>query len=259
MVAIVAVRTFGIARPFFRYLERLVSHDAALDDLAVRRTSVYAALVPLTPARLGRRSRSSVLTGVVDDLTDVVEAQVRVTVPLISSALAGLVAVLLTAWFAPAVGLVLAGLSSPSPPPAGWPGCSSYVLATSCSSHAPRCCGSATSWRDRPASCRPSGVRAPRRTGWRRRTTRCGGRCAGRAAAARWWPPPCSSPPPPPPWPPPTWSTRPSRAHRSRRCSSSCRSPSARPWRRWSTRCAPWPGPRAAVCASTPCSTRSRP
>ena len=110
MVAIVAVRTFGIARPFFRYLERLVSHDAALDDLAGRRTSVYAALVPLTPARLGRRSRSSVLTGVVDDLTDVVEAQVRVTVPLISSALAGLVAVLLTAWFAPAVGLVLAGL-----------------------------------------------------------------------------------------------------------------------------------------------------
>ena len=110
MVAIVAVRTFGIARPMFRYLERLVSHDAALDDLAVRRTSVYASLVPLTPARLGRRSRSSVLTGVVDDLTDVVEAQVRVTVPLISSGLAGLVAVLLTAWFAPAVGLVLAGL-----------------------------------------------------------------------------------------------------------------------------------------------------
>jgi ATP-binding cassette, subfamily C, bacterial CydC len=110
LVAIVAVRTFGIARPFFRYLERLVSHDAALDDLAERRTSVYAALVPLTPARLGRRSRSSVLTGVVDDLTDVVEAQVRVTVPLISSALAGLVATLLTAWFDPAVGLVLAGL-----------------------------------------------------------------------------------------------------------------------------------------------------
>jgi thiol reductant ABC exporter CydC subunit len=110
LVAIVAVRTFGIARPFFRYLERLVSHDAALDDLAVRRTSVYAALVPLTPARLGRRSRSSVLTGIVDDLTDVVEAQVRVTVPLISSALAGVVAVLLTAWFDPAVGLVLAGL-----------------------------------------------------------------------------------------------------------------------------------------------------
>ena len=110
LAAIVAVRAFGMARPFFRYLERIVSHDAALADLAERRSSVYAALVPLTPARLGRRSRSQVLTGVVDDLTDVVEAQVRVTVPLVASAVAGLLAAGLTAWFAPAVGLVVVGL-----------------------------------------------------------------------------------------------------------------------------------------------------
>ena len=110
LTAIVAVRAFGIARPFFRYLERIVSHDAALDDLARHRTEVYAALVPLTPARLGRRSRSSVLTGVVDDLTDVVEAQVRVTVPVLSSIIAGLAATLLVAWLSPAVGLVLAAL-----------------------------------------------------------------------------------------------------------------------------------------------------
>jgi thiol reductant ABC exporter CydC subunit len=110
LTAIVAVRTFGIARPFFRYLERIVSHDAALDDLARRRTAVYAALIPLTPARLGRRSRSSVLTGVVDDLTDVVEAQVRVTVPVLSSAVAGVVAALLVTWFAPVIGLVVVGL-----------------------------------------------------------------------------------------------------------------------------------------------------
>ncbi|WP_299443956.1 thiol reductant ABC exporter subunit CydC [uncultured Phycicoccus sp.] len=110
LAAIVAVRAFGMVRPFFRYLERLVSHDAALADLADQRASVYAALVPLTPARLGRRSRSRVLTGVVDDLTDVVEAQVRVTVPVLSSAIAAVVATALAAWFAPAVGLVLAGL-----------------------------------------------------------------------------------------------------------------------------------------------------
>lgn len=80
LAAIVAVRAFGMARPYFRYLERLISHDAALAELADRRVAVFAALVPLTPARLGRRSRSAVLNGVVDDLTDVVEAQVRVTV-----------------------------------------------------------------------------------------------------------------------------------------------------------------------------------
>src|SRR4249919_2687820 len=77
LTAIVAVRAFGIARPVFRYWERLTSHDAALALLAERRTSTYQALVPLTPARLGRRRRSDVLTGVVDDLTDAVDAQVR--------------------------------------------------------------------------------------------------------------------------------------------------------------------------------------
>ena len=110
LTAIVAVRTFGIARPFFRYIERLRSHDVALADLAERRTTVYAGLIPLTPARLGRRARSEVLAGVVDDLTDSVEAQVRVHVPLISSVFAGLVAVVLAAAMWPAVGLVLAGL-----------------------------------------------------------------------------------------------------------------------------------------------------
>jgi ATP-binding cassette subfamily C protein CydC len=110
LTAIVGVRAFGMARPYFRYVERVRSHDAALDELATRRTRTYAALVPLTPARLGRHSRSTVLTGVVDDLTDVVEAQVRVTVPVLSALVAGLLAVLLTALLHPPIGLVLAGL-----------------------------------------------------------------------------------------------------------------------------------------------------
>ena len=111
LTAIVAVRTLGIVRPVFRYWERLVSHDAALASLAERRTAAYAGLIPLTPARLGRRRRSDVLTGVVDDLSDVVDAQVRVTVPVISSLVAGVLAIGLTAWIAPAVGLVLTALA----------------------------------------------------------------------------------------------------------------------------------------------------
>lgn len=110
LAAIVAVRAFGMARPYFRYVERVRSHDEALRDLATRRQRVYAALIPLTPARLGRRSRADVLTGVVDDLTDVVEAQVRVTVPVVASATSGLLAVGLTSALWPPVGLVLAGL-----------------------------------------------------------------------------------------------------------------------------------------------------
>ena len=36
LMAIVAVRAFGIARPYFRYVERVRSHDTVLDDLATR-------------------------------------------------------------------------------------------------------------------------------------------------------------------------------------------------------------------------------
>src|SRR5690606_5235572 len=54
MVAIVGVRTFGLARPALRYAERLLSHDLVLRLLARRRTEVYDALVPLVPGALGR-------------------------------------------------------------------------------------------------------------------------------------------------------------------------------------------------------------
>ncbi len=110
LTAIVAARAFGMARPVFRYWERLTSHDAALALLAERRTSAYEALIPLTPARLGRRRRSDVLTGVVDDLTDVVDAQVRVAVPVISTAVAGCLAIALTTVLSLSVGLVMLAL-----------------------------------------------------------------------------------------------------------------------------------------------------
>lgn len=95
--AIVLVRAFGMARPALRYAERLRSHDAALAHLAGERAEVYAGLVPLTPARLGRRRRSDLLAGVVDDLDDLAFAQVRVIVPLISAVVTALVAALVDA------------------------------------------------------------------------------------------------------------------------------------------------------------------
>ena len=101
LTAIVAVRTFGMARPVFRYWERLRSHDVALADLADRRTTAYERLIPLTPARLGRRGRADLLTGIVDDLSDVVDAQVRVTVPVLSVLVAGVLTTIVST--APAV------------------------------------------------------------------------------------------------------------------------------------------------------------
>lgn len=81
LVAIVAVRAFGIGRPVFRYAERLRSHAAALTMLAERRVQVYEAVVPLTPGRLGKR-RGDVLTSVVDDVDAVLDQELRVMLPL---------------------------------------------------------------------------------------------------------------------------------------------------------------------------------
>ncbi|HEX7537720.1 MAG TPA: thiol reductant ABC exporter subunit CydC [Dermatophilaceae bacterium] len=111
LTAIVAVRAFGMARPVFRYWERLRSHDAALADLAERRTTSYRRLIPLTPARLGRRGRADLLTGVVDDLTDVVDAQVRVTVPIMSALVASIVAAIVLAMLSPVAGLVITAMA----------------------------------------------------------------------------------------------------------------------------------------------------
>jgi thiol reductant ABC exporter CydC subunit len=112
LTAIVAVRTFGMARPLFRYWERLRSHDVALADLADRRTTAYERLIPLTPARLGRRGRADLLTGIVDDLTDVVDAQVRVTVPVLSALIASVLAAIVTAALSPVAGLVIAAMTA---------------------------------------------------------------------------------------------------------------------------------------------------
>jgi ATP-binding cassette, subfamily C, bacterial CydC len=111
LTAIVAVRAFGMARPVFRYWERLHSHDVALADLAERRTTAYERLIPLTPARLGRRGRADLLTGVVDDLTDVVDAQVRVTVPIMSAFVASALATIVLAVLSPVAGLIVGAMT----------------------------------------------------------------------------------------------------------------------------------------------------
>lgn len=107
LVAIVGVRTFGLARPVLRYAERLRSHDAALRLLALRRVRVYDALVPLTPGRLGR-ARGDVLSSVVDDVDCVVDRELRVRMPVRGYAIAAVLATAVATYLLPAAGLVLA-------------------------------------------------------------------------------------------------------------------------------------------------------
>jgi ATP-binding cassette subfamily C protein CydCD len=107
LVAVVGVRAFGLARPVLRYVERLRSHDAALRLLARRRVEVYEALVPLVPARLGRR-RGDALSAIVDDVDSVVDRQLRVRLPLVQLALVMLLATAVAALLHPVAGLVVA-------------------------------------------------------------------------------------------------------------------------------------------------------
>ena len=107
LVAVVAVRTFGLARPVLRYVERLRSHDIALRLLAERRVRVYDAVVPLTPGRLGRR-RGDLLASVVDDVDSVVDRELRVRMPVRSFGLVAVAASVVAAVLLPVAGAVVA-------------------------------------------------------------------------------------------------------------------------------------------------------
>ncbi len=111
LTSIVAVRAFGIGRPIFRYVERVRSHDSALRVLAGRRTDLFAALIPLTPARLGRRRRADLLGAVVHDVDDEVDVQVRAIVPLLAAAMTCLIATLASVVLYPPAALVIIAIS----------------------------------------------------------------------------------------------------------------------------------------------------
>ncbi|MET8520003.1 thiol reductant ABC exporter subunit CydD [Nocardioides sp. NPDC004968] len=103
VAAMVGVRTFGIARPVLRYLERLWSHDSALRLLAKRRVEIYDALVPLVPGALPGR-RGDVLASVVDDVDAVLDEELRVRLPVREYAVVAALAVLAAALIDPVAG-----------------------------------------------------------------------------------------------------------------------------------------------------------
>lgn len=111
LVAVVGVRAFGLARPVLRYVERLRAHDAALRLLARRRVEVYDALVPLVPARLGRR-RGDLLSSVVDDVDSVVDRELRVRLPLVQLCLVLTLAAAVAAVLRPGAALVVLGFGT---------------------------------------------------------------------------------------------------------------------------------------------------
>ncbi len=120
MVAIVAVRTFGLAKGVLRYAERLASHDVALRMLATLRVRLWESLVRLGPAVTGRLRSGELLARLVGDVDAQQDVVVRALVPAASAAVVGIGtavvfgALLPGAGLALAAGLVCAGVVAPA-------------------------------------------------------------------------------------------------------------------------------------------------
>lgn len=109
--AIVGVRAFAIGRAVFRYLERVVGHDAAFRALATLRVSVFRRLLPVAPDGLRGTRSGDVLTALVRDVDTLQDLPLRVVQPLVSGAIVAGLAVVGVAWVSPAAAVVLgAGL-----------------------------------------------------------------------------------------------------------------------------------------------------
>jgi ATP-binding cassette subfamily C protein CydCD len=107
-VAVVAVRAFGLSKGALRYVERLVTHDAAFRLGGRLRTELWAALVRIGPARTTTLRRTDGVQRLVDDTDTVRDLVPRVLVPPLVGLLVAIGAVILEAAVLPAAGVVLA-------------------------------------------------------------------------------------------------------------------------------------------------------
>jgi ATP-binding cassette, subfamily C, bacterial CydC len=108
MVAVVAVRTFGLGRGVLRYVERLAGHDVALRGIVDLRCGLYARLAAADPAVAAGLRRGDLLTRLGEDVEAVGDVVVRSLLPFASSVLTLIGAVVATALILPGAGLVLA-------------------------------------------------------------------------------------------------------------------------------------------------------
>jgi ATP-binding cassette, subfamily C, bacterial CydC len=122
-VTIVAVRFFGLARPVARYVERLVSHDAALRALGQIRARFFERIEPLAPGRLASYRSGDLLSRMVGDVEGLQSLYVRGVGPPLVAVTIGAASVTAVALFSPlaavvlTAGLLLAGTLVPA---VGW-------------------------------------------------------------------------------------------------------------------------------------------
>ncbi len=118
-LAIVGVRFFGISRGFFRYLERILSHQTTFRLLSRIRVWFYEELEPLTPARLLDFQSGDLLARIISDIETLQQFFLRVLAPpLVASIICLATGLFMARYHAPLAwflifGLVLAGVVIP--------------------------------------------------------------------------------------------------------------------------------------------------
>ncbi|MFC0628429.1 thiol reductant ABC exporter subunit CydC [Kribbella deserti] len=105
LVAIVAVRAFGVARGVFRYVERLAGHDAAYRLLGDARSRMTARL---EERGLQHLRRGDLLARLVLDVDAVLDLWLRVVLPLLVAAITATATVVLVVLLLPTAGLAVA-------------------------------------------------------------------------------------------------------------------------------------------------------
>lgn len=106
--AIVGVRAFALGRAVFRYLERLVAHDAAFRALATLRVSMFRRLLPVAPDGLVGARRGELLSMLVRDVDTLQDLPLRVVQPLVTAVTVAGLAVVGVAWLSADAAIVLA-------------------------------------------------------------------------------------------------------------------------------------------------------
>jgi thiol reductant ABC exporter CydC subunit len=105
--AAVMVRSFALSRSVFRYLERLVGHDAAFRGLTDLRVRIYDRLERLSPVGLQRFGRGDLLARLVADVDAALDLPLRVVLPWVQAAVVSAATVAFLAWLVPGAGLAL--------------------------------------------------------------------------------------------------------------------------------------------------------
>ncbi|MDO5646065.1 MAG: ATP-binding cassette domain-containing protein [Dermabacter sp.] len=119
-VAVVSVRALGISRGIFRYLERLLTHDAALTGVSRLRTNLYAGLTVAPDALVSRLRRGDLLARIGDDAEDMANDVIRSVIPALVATIMAVVVIATIVPFSPVAGvfilvaLVIATLVAPA-------------------------------------------------------------------------------------------------------------------------------------------------